>query len=204
MNAETLLAVGNQALALLGAQPVLSADEGTDLAATLFAVGPGTLRQCLAAHPWRCTLAQIRLVRLAEPPLLGWRGACALPAELIALRRLTASSAPGAPALKRFALVGETVLADADEVWAEVQVEPPLPRWPPHLVAFARGALAADLALAVTASNSDAEAWAQRAWGRPAELGLGGLFGIARRIEAQQSPMEPLDEFPLVAARLGG
>jgi hypothetical protein len=204
VRSETVLALGNQALALLGAQPVLSIEEGTDLAATLLAVAPGTLRQCLGAHPWRCTLAQIRLARLAEPPPQRWRHAFALPAELIALRRLTASALPGAAPLKCFAMVGETVQADADEVWAEVQIEPPLPRWPPHLLAFARAALAADLALSVTASNSDAELWQQRAWGRPAELGQGGLFGIARRIEAQQSPIEPLDDWPLVGARLGG
>lgn len=204
MSPETVLAIGNQALALLGSQPVLSAEEGTDLAATLFATAPATLRQCLTAHPWRCTLAQLRLSRLTEPPLLGWRYAFALPVNVLALRRLTASPDPGAPALKRFAIVGETVQTDVEEVWAEAQLEPPLPRWPPHLVVFARAALAADLALAVTASNTDAELWHQRAWGRPAELGQGGLYGLARRIEAQQSPAEPLDEFPLVAARLGG
>lgn len=204
MSPETVLAIGNQALALLGSQPVLSAEEGTDLAATLFAAAPGTLRQCLAAHPWRCTLTQLRLSRLVDPPPLGWRHAFALPVGLLALRRLTTSPEPGAAALKRFAIVGDTVQTDAEEVWAEAQVEPPLARWPPHLVAFARAALAADLALTVTASNADAELWHQRAWGRPAELGQGGLYGLARRIDAQQSPAEPLDEFPLIAARLGG
>lgn len=204
MSPDTVLAIGNEALALLGAQPVAQVDEGTDLAATLLATAPTTLRQCLAAHPWRCTLAQVQLARLTVPPLTRWRYAYALPVNLIALRRITASSAPGAPAYQDYAIIGETVQADADALWADVQAEPPLGRWPPHLVAFARAALAADLALTVTASTTDAELWHRRAWGQPAELGQGGLFGHARRVEAQQAAADPLDEWPLVAARLGG
>lgn len=204
MNNDTILALGNQALALLGAQPVQTVDEGTDLAAAVLAVAPTTLRQCLTAHPWRCTLAQCRLARVLEAPLAGWRHAYRLPAEVLALRRLAASALPGAAALKVFAIHHDTVLTDADELWADVQIEPPLGQWPAHLVALARAALAADLALAITASNSDAELWHQRAWGRPAELGQGGLFGLARRIDAQQSPQDPLTEWPLLAARLGG
>lgn len=204
MNAETVLAIGNQALALLGAQPVQTVDEGTDLASTVLAVAPGTLRHCLTAHPWRCTIAQRRLPRVLEPPLAGWRYAYRVPVDVLAVRRLAVSALPGAAALKAFTIQKDTVLTDVDEVWADVQVEPPLAQWPAHLVAFARAALAADLALAITASNSDAELWHQRAWGRPAELGQGGLFGLARRIDAQQSPTEPLTEWPLLAARLGG
>lgn len=204
MNNDTILAIGNQALALLGAQPVQTVDEGTELAATLLTIAPATLRHCLTAHPWRCTLAQYRLPRVLEPPLAGWRYAYRLPVEVLALRRLAVSPLPNAAALKEFSIHRDTVLTNYDEVWADVQVEPPFVQWPAHLIAFARAALAADLALAITASNSDAELWHQRAWGRPAELGQGGLFGLARRIDAQQSPQEPLTEWPLLAARLGG
>lgn len=204
MNNDTILTLGNQALALLGAQPVQTVDEGTELAATLLAVAPVTLRHGLTAHPWRCTLAQCRLPRVLEPPLAGWRHAYRLPVEVLALRRLTVSAQPGAAALKTFAMQHDTVLTDVEELWADVQIEPPLAQWPAHLVAFARAALAADLALAVTASNSDAELWHQRAWGRPSELGQGGLFGLARRIDAQQSPQEPITDWPLLAARFGG
>lgn len=204
MTPETVLAIGNEALALLGAQPVAQADEGTDVANLLFRIGPTTLLGCLSAHPWRCTLVQARLVRFADPPETSYRYRYALPAGTIALRRALVSGQPGAPGLADWRIVGQELHTDAPEVWAELQAEPPLIRWPPYLRAFAREALAADLALAITGSATDAQLWHARAWGPPAALGQGGLFAAARRADAQAAPAEPIRSFPLINVRAGG
>jgi hypothetical protein len=193
MDSHTTLAIGNQALALLGAQPVAQVDEGTELAATLFRIAPATLAAALAAHPWACTLALIRLSRLADPPESGFRHAFALPAGLIELRRVLGH--PQGPPLDAWRVVGTELHADAEEAWADVRREPPLAHWPPHLVAHARAQLAADLALAITGSATDAQLWASRA----AEA-----FAAARRVEAQQQPHAAMHDFPLIAARHGG
>jgi hypothetical protein len=189
----TTLTIGNQALALLGAQPVAQVDEGTELASTLFRIGPVTLEAALAAHPWACTIALIRLSRLADQPESGFRYAFALPPGLIELRSVL-SHPQGAP-LASWRVVGTELHADAEDAWADVRREPPLGQWPPHLVAYARAQLAADLALAITGSASDAQLWAARA----AEA-----FAAARRVEAQQQPHRAMHDFPLIAARLGG
>lgn len=200
MDAFTVLRIGNEALALLGAQAVAQPDEGTDIAATLFRIAPTTLAQALTAHPWQCTLAQPRLTRLAVPPGHGFRHAYALPAGMLALRRVVATPHPGAPAIGRWRMVGNELHADAEEVHADVQREPPLEHWPPHLRVFARAALAADLALNVTGSGNDAQFWAQRAWGN----GDQSLLMQARRVEAQQQTPAPMEDWPLLAARFGG
>lgn len=204
MSPETVLEIGNEALALLGAQAVAQADEGTEMAALLFRVGPTTLRACLAAHPWRCTLAQPRLARLAGAPPHSFRYRYALPAGMIAFRRALASGAADAPPLADWRIVGAELHTDAEEVWADVQAEPPLIRWPPYLRAFARAALAADLALAVTGSATDAQLWGQQAYGPPSMAGHGGMFAHAKRADAQQAPAEPLRSFPLLNVRAGG
>lgn len=203
MQAETVLAIGNEALALLGAQVVTQPDEGTDLARLLFRVAPTTLRACLGAHPWRCTMAQLQLAPLSAPPEHSFRRRFALPPGLLAFRRALASASPGAPPLHDWKIVGEELHTDAEQVWAEVQAVPPLARWPAPLVAFARAALAAELALPVTGSNSDAELWQARTYGPPSALGQGGLFALARRADAQSQPAEQMRDFPLLDARRG-
>lgn len=199
MDDFTVLSLGNEALALLGAQVVAQIDEGTDLAATLFRVAPTTLAQALTAHPWQCTLAQPRLTRLAAPPGNGFRYAYALPAGMLAFRRALASPDPGARSIARWRIVGNALHADAEAVYADVQQEPPIEAWPPHLRAFARAALAADLALTVTGSGNDAQLWTQRAWG----AGEQSLLMQARRVEAQQQTPAPMEDWPLLAARFG-
>jgi hypothetical protein len=199
MDAATTLAIGNEALALLGAQPVAQIDEGSDLAAILLRTAPTTLEQVLGAHPWQCTLAQPRLPRLADPPGNGYRYAYALPAGMIALRRALATSQPGAPSIVRWRVVGAALHADAEEVHADVQLEPPLAQWPAHLRALARAAVAADIALAITGSATDAQLWTQRAWGPGGQ----SLFDQARRLEAQQQTPAPIEDWPLLAARFG-
>jgi hypothetical protein len=200
MDDYTVLAIGNEALAMLGAQAVAQVDEGSDIAATLFRIGPTTLAQVLTAHPWACTLAQPRLTRLADPPGNGFRYAYAMPAGLLVFRRALASPLPGAPSIGRWRIVGEELHTDAEEVYADVQREPPLEAWPPHLRAFARAALAADLALTVTGSGNDAQFWTQRAWGS----GDQSLLQQARRVEAQQHTPAAMEDWPLLAARFGG
>jgi hypothetical protein len=204
MDSTTVLGIGNQALALLGAQPVAQIDEGSDLASLLLRVAPATLLGCLSAHPWRCTIVQLRLSRLATPPEHSFAHRYALPPGMIALRRALVSGQPGAPGIADWRIVGEELHTDAPEVWAEVQAEPPLIRWPPYLVAFAREALAADLALAVTGSGADAQLWHARAWGPPSAMGQGGLFAAARRADSQAAPAEPMRSFPLLNVRMGG
>lgn len=199
MDDYTVLAIGNEALAMLGAQAVAQVDEGTDLAATLFRVGPTTLAQVLTAHPWACTLAQPRLARLVDPPGNGYRYAYALPAGMLAFRRALASPLPGAPSIGRWRIVGGQLHTDAEDVYADVQQEPPLEAWPAHLRAFARAALAADLALSVTGSGNDAQFWSQRAWG----VGEQSLLQQARRVEAQQQTQPAMEDWPLLAARFG-
>jgi hypothetical protein len=204
MSPETVLGIGNDSLALLGAQTVQQADEGTELANLLTRIAPVTLRACLAAHPWRCTLAQPQLVRFADPPPHSYRYRFALPAAMIAFRRAVRSAAVNADLVDEYRIVGDELHANAEQVWADVQAEPPLIRWPPYLRAFARDALAADLALAVTGSGTDAQLFQARAWGPPSAGGHGGLFAHAKRVDDQQAPLAPLRSFPLLSVRAGG
>lgn len=204
MSPDTVLAIGNDALALLGAQTVAQVDEGTEIAALLFRVAPTTLRAALSKHPWRCSLAQPQLARFAEPPPHSWRYRFGLPAGMIAFRRAVLAGQPNAALLSDYRIVGDELHANVDEVWADVQAEPPLVRWPPYLRDFARAALAADLALAVTGSGADAQLFHQMAYGPPSMAGHGGLFAHAKRADGQQAPAEPIRHFSLLHVRSGG
>jgi hypothetical protein len=199
VDATIVLAIGNEALALLGAQPVSSIDEGSDLAATLTRVAPTTIAKALTVHPWACTIAQVQLARLADPPGNGYRYAFALPVDRLNVLRALASPLPGAPSLSRWRVVEDKLHADAEAVWADIQRVPPLHLWSPHVRSFVSTALAARLAQSMTGSNADAQFWAQCAWGPGDQSEL----YQARRVEAQQHTLMPIEDWPLIAARWG-
>lgn len=200
MTDDEALVLGNEALALLGAQPVQSRDEGSDLAATLFAVLPTTTAACLTAHPWRVTMRRWQLARRDAPPLARWRYVFDLPSDALMVRAVYASPLPGAVPLARYEIQGRGLFADVEAVWMDGQREPPLAAWPPYLRAFVRAALAADLATAVQAATVQAELWHRRAWGAGWDP---GLFGRARAMDSQQQPNDALHDWPLWAARHG-
>lgn len=194
----------NAALKLLGSESLTSFEEGSDLAETCSALYADTIRALQASYPWRFTLAKQQLSRLADPPANEWTYQHALPPDRLLLRQLFPSSAVGAPPVGDYEIFGARVFSDQPDLWADYQVATDPATWPPYFRDVARHALAAALAVPVTESTDRADYYARRAFGTPGEGGMGGLMGMARRLDAQQQPPQRIEDFPLIAARFGG
>jgi hypothetical protein len=198
------IVLANQALRLLASEGIASLDEGTDVANTVAQLYGTTIRQLLAAHPWRFTLRKQQLSRLAEPPLTEWQHLHALPADMLALRALYPTAAPGAETVRRYELFERRVASNHLDLWADYQFEPDAGTFPPYFVALARAALAAEFAIPLGVGAERADLFHRRAYGSPAEAMAGGLMREARRLDSQQQPPQRITDFPLISARFGG
>ncbi|WP_206934121.1 hypothetical protein [Roseococcus thiosulfatophilus] len=198
------LALANEALALLGETSITAFTEGTELANSCARLVPAGAEHCLAIHPWRCTLAKARLVRLVSAPLTVWRYAYQLPGDVMVLRGALQTEGPGAARLEQYEIQGETLLADAEAVWIDYQRAAPPVLWSPPLRRFVVHHLASELAIPVTNSGSLRQQMHTAAYGNPGELAQGGLLAKARQADGQQQPPGRIPDAVLVAARFQG
>lgn len=203
MSTQADIVVANGALRLLGEAEITSFADGTEVSQSVAVIYPAVIDHLLACHPWRFTLAKAQLARLLAPPAAEWAQAHALPSDLIALRAVYPSAAQ-VPAVRDYERFEDQVWSHHIDLWAEYQRRVIPERWPPSFAMLARHALAADLAVPVAGSAGLGETFRRQAYGGLDPAGGGGLMGVARRLDAVQQPPQRIEDFPLVAARLGG
>lgn len=189
----------NQALRLLGEFGVTSFDEGTDLAESCNRIVATTLRALMVAHPWRFTMRKAMLAQVAETPLTEWAYQHAMPPEQIFIRAVR--PAPKAPPADEWEIFENRILSNHATLYCDYQVEIDSAAWPAWFTNLARNALAADLAIAVGAGTTAADAFFRRAFGSPMENGSGGLMRVARNLDSQQQTPQRIPTTPLVTAR---
>lgn len=191
----------NQALRLLGEFGVTSFDESTDLAESCNRIVATTLRALMVAHPWRFTMRKAMLAQVAETPLTEWAYQHAMPPEQIFIRAVR--PAPKAPPADEWEIFENRILSNHATLYCDYQVEIDSAAWPAWFTNLARNALAADLAIAVGAGTTAADAFFRRAFGSPMENGSGGLMRVARNLDSQQQTPQRIPTTPLVTARWG-
>lgn len=191
----------NQALRMLGEFGVTSFTEGTDLAESCNRIVATTLRALMVAHPWRFTMRKAMLAQVAEAPLTEWAYQHAMPPEQIFIRAVR--PAPKAPPADEWEIFENRILSNHATLYCDYQVQIDSAAWPAWFTNLARNALAADLAIAVGAGTTAADAFFRRAFGSPMENGSGGLMRVARNLDSQQQTPQRIPTTPLVTARWG-
>lgn len=194
----------SDALLLLGAGTITAFPDGGDSSDKATVAGnlyPGIRDALLTKHPWRFTMRKAQLARETETPASEWRYQFAWPTDALTLRGLFTTTGLNAASLREFELFNRKVLANVTTLYADYQYDPGEANYPPYFVQLLRYALASDFAHSIVESDSKATFWNAKAFGSPAENGLGGEFAIARRIDSQQQPPQVLDDYTLIAAR---
>jgi hypothetical protein len=186
------LALCSRALLKIGAQPVASFDEGTaeaEVAANLY---PGVRDALLSIHPWSFATGQSTLPRLAAVPTGDFRHAFQLPPGF--LRALSAGPAGSGRGLG-YRILESRLHTDADQVVLTYIFRPDESAFPPFFGSALVARLAAEFCLPLTENASRADLLY-----RLAEQEL----RAARQADSQQATARAIEDFPLVAARLGG
>lgn len=115
----------------VGAQPIASFEDETTEAKILNAHYDTIVNNELSQHPWRFSMAQVTLSRLAAAPDAKWDAAYQLDPEYIAVRDITINAGVHIP----YDIYGDKVYCDAgtnDTVVADVIVHTDPTNWPPY------------------------------------------------------------------------
>lgn len=198
----------NWALTEIGAGPMWSTADGSDLAAVIENTWRRTVDFAFTLDEWSWAKRTVRLARQAAVPQNGWQCGFDLPADRVgpAIRFLDrAGQSPRA--LRNFHLEGKTVFANVPELWAEIRIVVAVDDWDVSFRAAFTKLLASELAIPVFQDAKLKEDLRTICLGQPHEKNTGGLFG---RLMAQNKAAEPMGASPLMAndplddARWGG
>ena len=186
------LALCSRALLKIGAQPVASMEEGTaesEVAANLY---PHIRDALLSAYPWSFATGQETLPRLAARPIADFANAFQLPPGF--LRALSAGQPDSGRGLT-YRILEDRLHTNADRVVLSYVFRPDESAFPAFFAAALVARLAAEFCLPLTENASRAEVLYRLS---------DQEMRIARQADSQQATPRAIEDFPLVAARLGG
>jgi hypothetical protein len=196
----------NQALTAIGAGPMFSTDDDSDLAETIAATWPAVVDQVFGMHDWSFAQKTYKNSRHAETPENGFRFGYDLPGNRIGNPLLNMSEPRSRRPLRDFAIEEGKLYCDEQQTWSLVVVPVDPDVWPPQFRSAFRVALGAYLAVPVWQDQDMQNEMLAQAFGTPPKEGSGGLFG---RLMAQDAASRPkglgiAGEDPLSNARISG
>ena len=200
--AVTKIDICSNALLQLGAEPINSFEDGSSLADICATMYPPFKKYTLSTYPWLFTMKKAQLAKLLEEPINEYKYAYQLPSDLLVLRAIYDNGQVGAIAYIAYELFGDKKLfTDAEKIYADYQYEVDENEFPHYFNEFISTAFAAKIAMAVTENENLAALKSQQAFGSPNDNLSGGMFGVAKRIDAQQQAPQVTPHFDLLSAR---
>lgn len=196
----------SKALVALGDVPISSFTEETDAARVCATVYPIIRDEIISLHDWRVMTHKTQLTRDSVDPITEWNYSYVIPSISLSggIVALFDTNAKGAKPTADFEIFGRRVYTDHEQVWADLVVQKPEAEWPAWFVGLMWRAVAAEIALTVTDSQSAADRWAAETYGSPAQEGRGGFFARAMLADAQGQGNYSLENDAFVDARAGG
>jgi hypothetical protein len=202
--AAARVAIVNRALLKLGQPASYSVSGETTLGAIADMAWLAAEAEAMALHDWTFARDTRLLTRLEATPQNGWAYGFALPGDRVGeplayLRQVS----PNEAFLRDFMVEAGAVFCNVHMLWARIRVMQNPLYWDAGFAeAFATG-LAAAMAVPLL-QDEDREAMLRMlAFGRPQELGGGGLFGRLITLNRNAQPMgrKLYDNDPLTSAR---
>lgn len=203
--AYTAIEVCSNALIRLGAQPIQSFTEGTDIATACSAIYNMKKEFMLASYPWRFTKKFTQLSRLVAAPTAQWTYQYSLPADRISagLPAVFTSSTVGSYPIINYTIVGNKLMSDEPEIWVEYQANVDESVWPPYFVELMTFVMMDELCTNVTDNTGLKQTIQANTYGIPSEYGVGGLYGRAMSLDSRDNPTLQMYNNSLLEARFG-
>jgi hypothetical protein len=148
--------IANQALALLGALPIVSLDDDTTEANLMKTMYEPTKQQLLRSYPWRCATRTATLAKLADAPVnTYWEFQFTWPEDAIHMLRVYSLEYPHNlnNMTDEWESVRRTVLTHKDNVAADYIYDIPEPDMDAHVSMVLAAQLAMDCSYALVGSG---------------------------------------------------
>ena len=201
---DTKLTICNDALIMIGANELTSFADGTDAAKICDRLYDNVKDQVLSAYPWTFSLKKVQLSRLVDAPNSEWSYAYQIPGDALGngIKAVRATSAVSAPLSTDWEIQGNQLLTDLSAVWCDYQYQVAESAMPTYFVLLLKNAVAAEIALPMTGSQSMADRFEVRTYGSASENRRGGMMRSAMNTDGIGQPAQAIADFPLINARL--
>jgi hypothetical protein len=197
----------NQALTAIGAGPMFSIDDGSDLAEQIANTYPVCVDRIFGMHDWKFAKRTFRNTRLADRPENGWNYAFDLPGNRIGNPLKIMDQAGHSPRpLRKFDLEEGKLFCDRPETWSVCKVLVDPDYWDPSFRAAFITALAGYLAVPVWNDYDLKADKLQEAFGTPSREGTGGEIGRLMALDKASASVGEsiLDDDPLTSVHHTG
>ena len=179
----------SKALVRIGAQPIISFEDGSAEAEIAGVIYASTRDALLSDFAWSFATAQAQLVELADAPTADFRHAYQLPTGLL---RVLSAGTGGRGRGVQYRIAGGSIEADASPLVLTYIFRPEEAAFPPFFDAALVAHLAAELCIPVTENTSRAEMLMRLAESE---------FRKAKLTDSQQDTPLAIDDFSLINAR---
>lgn len=162
--------------------------------------------ESLLSHEWSFTNGEAELAKNPDfTPINGYKNAFRLPANMLS----GPSGVYGNGSNRNdghWVVADDHIHCDYDTVIIDFRKKPKVSEWPPYFVNLVIKALEADLAMPVRENASLKQALHVEAFGTPQEELRGGLFGVAKKLDAKSKTIKSFfaNGNPITSARFGG
>lgn len=203
--AFTAIQICSNALVRLGANPIQSFDEGTDIATICDSIYTSKKEYMLAVYPWRFTKKFVQLSRNTATPTAQWSYQFTLPADRImaGFAAVYTSATVGSVPIQDYTIVGNKLMSNCDTLYVEYQAMVDESLWAPHFVELMITVMMDEVCFAVTDNVGLKQTIETKLYGIPSEFGVGGLFGRAMSLDSRDNPTTMVLDSVLLEARFG-
>jgi hypothetical protein len=200
---DTDISICSDALILLGAAPISSFADGTDIAQACERLYPDLRDSLISRYPWSWSYQKVKLARLAVVPDNEFRYAYALPGDMLSgIRAIFAdSSTHQLPIRYGWQIFGEQLYTNLETVYIDYQTTVNEAKMPAYFVRLLRTVLAGELGLIVTDQLSKTDYYNTLAFGTPGENGRGGLFREAMNVDSRGNAPQVIEDYSLIYVR---
>lgn len=200
---DTDVSICSDALVLLGAAPISSFADGTDIATACELLYPDLRDSLLSRYPWSWSYQKTQIARLGITPDNQYKYAYQLPGDMLSgVRALFAdSSTDQAPVRYGWEIYGDQLYTNLETVYIDYQSTVLEDKMPAYFVRLLRTALAAELGIVVTDQLSKTDYFTALSFGTPGENGRGGLFREAMNVDSRGNPPQVIEDYSLIDVR---
>lgn len=204
--ALTNIAICANALVRLGARPITSFSDGTDIATFCETIYTQKKKFLLSSYPWRFSMKYAQLSRLSDSPDAQWDYQFTLPADRVqaGMPVVYTSEDVGAAPIRDYEIVGNVLMTDEDEIWVKYQYNVDEALWPEYFTELMINVMKTELAYVVTDNAQLYQELKLEVYGTPSEGGFGGMVNMARNLDSRDNPTTYITDFTLINARFKG
>lgn len=204
--ALTSVQICANALVRLGATPITSFDDGTDVATFCQTIYNQKKKFILSSYPWQFSFKFAQLSRQTATPSMQWEYQYTLPADRImtGFPAVYTDDDVGARPIREFAIVGNVLMSDEPTLYVKYQYDVDESLWPEYFTELMINIMKVELAYLVTDNTQLYQELKLEVYGTPTEGGFGGLVNMTRNLDSRDNPTTYITDFTLINARFSG